>query len=360
MIQNSKLAPQGWSWTKTQNALITGGSGYFGTLLRDRLLLEGIKVSVFDLTDSDDRPAGVAFQAGDIRNYSQIRQACEGIEVVYHCVAQVPLARDKALFQSVNVGGAENLLKAALETGVKKVVLLSSSAVFGIPAHNPVSETTPLYPREAYGQAKLQAELLARRYHEQHGLDVTIIRPRTILGHGRLGIFQILFDWIAEGRRVYVLGQGHNRYQFVHAEDLAEACWLAAQQPGFAVYNIGAENFGTMRESLEGLIAHAGTGSRVRGLPMKLTVLGMEAISRLRLAPFAPYHWLMYGRDMYFDLTPAKTQLGWQPKWGNVEMLCQSYDWYLEHRAEISASKGASAHRSPVKAGILGLLKRFS
>ena len=64
------------------------------------------------------------------------------------------------------------------------------------------------------------------------GLDLTIFRPRTILGHGRLGIFAPLFNWIAEGKDVFVLGRGDNHYQFVRAEDLAEACVLAAARPG--------------------------------------------------------------------------------------------------------------------------------
>ena len=117
------------------------------------------------------------------------------------------------------------MLQEALRTGVGKVVHTSSSAVFGMPAANPVLPSTVPSPVEAYGLAKLAAEwacLDARR----RGLDVTIVRPRTILGHGRLGIFGILFDWVADGADIFVLGDGYNRYQFVHADDLAEVCIL--------------------------------------------------------------------------------------------------------------------------------------
>ncbi|MBI3941266.1 MAG: NAD-dependent epimerase/dehydratase family protein [Acidobacteria bacterium] len=341
--------------------LITGGSGYFGSLLRNRLRESGHKVAVFDLMDTDDRPADVPFFRGDIRNLRQAQEAIDGVDVVYHCVAQVPLARDSGLFHSVNVTGTENLLKAALDAKVQKIVLLSSSAVFGIPSKNPVDDTVLPNPVEDYGRAKLEAERLARTYVGRHGLDVTIVRPRTILGHGRLGIFQLLFDWVADGRNVYLLGKGDNTYQFVHADDLADACIRTAGRAGFAEYNIGAERFCTMRESIEGLVRHAGTGSRVRSLPMKPAALLMETLSRLKLVPFAPYHWLMYGRSLYFDISRAKQELGWQPKWGNVEMLCQSYDWYLQHRAQVKiAAGGTSAHRSPVREGLLALLKWMS
>src|SRR5512138_2811549 len=102
--------------------LVTGGSGYFGSLLRDRLLARGQEVRVFDVSDADDRPAGVEFVKADIRDGRAIESACAGCDVVYHCVAQVPLAKDKELFESVNVTGTENLLKAAKGARVGKVI----------------------------------------------------------------------------------------------------------------------------------------------------------------------------------------------------------------------------------------------
>ncbi|MEJ7743382.1 MAG: NAD-dependent epimerase/dehydratase family protein [Nocardioidaceae bacterium] len=89
------------------------------------------------------------------------------------------------------------------------MVYTSSSAVFGIPKSNPVFPDTPPTPVEAYGQAKFEGELLCRAAVSR-GLDVSIVRPRTILGLGRLGIFGILFDWIADGAAVPVLGKGDN------------------------------------------------------------------------------------------------------------------------------------------------------
>ena len=171
------------------------------------------------------------------------------LDVVYHNVAQVPLARDPALLRSVNVDGTATLLTACRDAGVGKVVHTSSSAVFGVPATNPVLPTTVPAPAEAYGHAKLAAEWACLRAAAD-GLDVTIVRPRTILGHGRLGIFGILFDWIADGADPIVLGDGTNRYQFVHADDLAAVCLLAADHAGPAVFNAGTDRFGTMHEAL--------------------------------------------------------------------------------------------------------------
>jgi nucleoside-diphosphate-sugar epimerase len=339
-------------------ALITGGSGYFGALLRDRLVARGRRVRVFDLVDATDRPAGVEFFQGDIREPERVRAACEGAAEIHHCVAQVPLAKDRKLFDAVNIGGTENLLRGAAAARARKVIYVSSSAVFGVPPSNPVTEETEPRPGEAYGRAKLEGE---RRCHAAaaDGLDVSIIRPRTIMGHGRLGIFQILFEWIRTGDNVPVLGGGANVYQFVHADDLADACVLAAARPGATVYNCGTDRYGTMRALLESLCRHAGTGSRVVSVPMTPAVWLMNATSALGLSPLGPYHAMMYGRSMYFDLAKAKAELGWQPRFSNEEMFRQSYDWYLANRETVLAASGASHHRSAVKQGVLGLVRRM-
>jgi nucleoside-diphosphate-sugar epimerase len=223
-------------------ALVTGGSGYFGTTLVRALLETGRDVRVLDLVDTDDRPPEVGLVLGDICDPSAVARSVEGVAEVYHNVAQVPLARDEKAFQRVNIEGTGVLLAASRDAGVRKVVHTSSSAVFGIPASNPVTRDTPPHPVESYGRAKLEAEQLCHRAVAE-GLDVSIVRPRTIVGHGRLGIFGILFDWIADGAAVPVLGNGDNRYQFVHADDVARACLLAAERPGPATFHIGAERW---------------------------------------------------------------------------------------------------------------------
>src|SRR5215510_4408889 len=136
-------------------ALITGGSGYFGSLLRDRLIARGHAVRIFDIADANDRTSQTGFVPGDIRDRERVAEACSGCDVIYHCVAQVPLAKDRHLFESVNVRGTENLLKSALAAKVRKVIYVSSSAVFGAPKSNPVTVQTEPSPGEAYGRAKL-------------------------------------------------------------------------------------------------------------------------------------------------------------------------------------------------------------
>jgi len=111
---------------------------------------------------------------------------------------------------------------------------------------------------------------------------------------------------------------------------------------------------------LEALCRHAGTGSRVYSVPLGLAVAAMRLTSALGLSPLGPYHSLMYGRSLYFDVSRAKRELGWSARWSNDEMLCESYDWYRAHKAEIMAAKDASPHRSALKQGVLALVRRLS
>jgi nucleoside-diphosphate-sugar epimerase len=340
-----------------RSILVTGGSGYFGEILAGGAVAQGDRVRIFDVNPPAATAPSVEYVPGDVRDRDAVRAACDGVDVVLHNVAQVPLARDRELFWSVNVVGTANLLVAARDTGVSKVVHTSSSAVFGIPDSNPVTEDTACRPLEAYGRAKLEAEVLCREAVAS-GLDVTIIRPRTILGHGRLGIFGVLFEFVADGAPVYVLGAGDNRYQFVHAADLADACLRAAGREGPAVYNVGAAEFGTMRESLQALVDHADTGSHVRSLSVAPAVTAMSVLATLGVAPFAPYHWLLYGQSLWFDTTRARTELGWEPAHSNASMLIESYEWFLAHRDELESTK-RSHHQSPVRPGLLRVLKRL-
>lgn len=338
--------------------LVTGGAGYVGSRLVELLTERGVQVRSLDIHEPHTPTPGVEYVQADVRDAAAVRRACAGVDAIHHNVALVPLAKDRDGFWSVNVAGTRNVLDAAVEHGVRKMVHVSTSAVYGIPATNPVTERTTPTPQESYGRAKLYAEQLVMEYRPR-GLDVTIVRPRTILGHGRLGLMQVLFEWIRGGDAVPVLGGGRNRYQFVHVDDLVDACLAAADRPGATEYNIGAAEFGTMRESLEGLARHAGTGSRVVSVPRWPAEAAARLAMATGLAPLAPYHALMYGRSMWFDVSKAREELGYRPKFGNVAMLCATYDWYLAHRDEVLARRSGSHHSRPLAPKALSLVPRL-
>ena len=338
----------------TESLLVTGGSGYFGELLTGQLLERGHRVRIFDLNPPGLLHPNLEFVQGTILDGAAVAAAVAGVDKVFHNVAQVPLAKDKSLFWSVNRDGTRIIADEALKAGVKKLVYTSSSAIFGVPESNPVSEATLPNPAEDYGRAKLAGEKICLAAGEK-GLDIAIVRPRTILGHGRLGVVQMLFDWIERGLDVPVFGAGDNKYQFVHADDLASACIAASDRRGLGIYNIGAAEFGTMRELLQAAIDHAGTNSKVKSIPMAPAVIAANMASRFGLSPLGPYHSLMYGRSMYFDISKAQRELGYAPKYTNTTMIIDSYQWYIANKDALGATD-KSHHKSPVRKQALAVL----
>ncbi len=342
-----------------RTCLVTGGAGYVGALVVDHLRRAGCAVRVLDIVAAPTWPGlpPDTYHCGDIRDPALLARACAGVELVVHCVAHLPLHKDLPQMRAVNIGGTRALLAAAQAAAVAKVVAVSSSAVLGVPDQPIVAEDAPVRPLDPYGKAKAEAEAVCLGYAER-GLDVSIVRPRTVVGPGRLGIFQILFEWLVQGRNLPVLGGGRNLYQFVHGDDLADAIVRAGSRTGVATYHIGARGATTMVEAMTALARHAGTGSRVVSLPLAPAELAMRATSRLGLSPLGDYHALMYGRSLAFDCAKAHRELDWQPVYDNHALLAQAYDAYVRDRAAILAERTASTHRSPVRQGVLALVSR--
>ncbi len=342
-----------------KKALITGGSGYFGESLLKKLLTKGYDCTVLDINSPDESLLNkIKFFNTDIRDYEGVVKASEGIDYIFHNVAQVPLAKDKELFDSVNNIGTMNIVKAANKNGCKHLVYTSSSAVFGVPPYNPVTENTPTKPVEEYGKAKLDGEKMCLDYKDQ--MKVTIIRPRTILGNGRLGIFQILFEWVYSNQNLPVFDGGNNIYQFVHCDDLSEACINSVEERATGIFNIGTRDYCSMKQTLETLISHSKKKSRIISLPSKIIVPLMNLASNLGLSPLGPYHSAMYGKSLFFDISKAEKKLKWKSKYSNEDMIKESYDWYIKNRLSLLNNKSQkSLHKSSVKQGILYLIGKL-
>jgi len=337
---------------------ISGGAGFLGLHLARRLLADGHDVRTLDVVPLDDAELerSVEELRGDVRDGGDVRRLVAEADVVVHAAAALPIQASRAAIRSVNVGGTENVLVAARDAGVRRVVFISSTAVYGVPEKHPIEEGDPLVGVGWYGESKIDAEALCR----VAAVETTIVRPKTFIGPERLGVFEILFDWIREGRRIPILGDGSNRYQLLAVEDLVDALVLAAKASGVAgeTLNVGASEFGTVRIDLESLIEHAGSRSRLRPVPVRPAELALRALELARLSPLAEWHYKTAHRDSFVDVSKAQRLLGWRPRYSNAEALTRTYDWYLANRNRISAA--GTTHRVPWNQRALGLLRRLS
>jgi nucleoside-diphosphate-sugar epimerase len=339
---------------------ISGGAGFFGLHLARRLVADGHSVRTLDLARLADPPVEghVDELRGDVRSTADARRLVDGADVLVHAAAALPIQQSGAAIRSVNVDGMAVTFAAALEAGVRRAVLISSTAVYGVPEKHPIDEDDPLVGVGHYGASKIEAERLAGAF-ARRGLETVIVRPKTFVGPERLGVFEILFDWIREGRRIPILGDGRNRYQLLAVEDLCDAVVRCLDAPvaGEAL-NVGAARFGTVREDLEALIEHAGSPSQLRPVPARPAELALRGLELARLSPLAEWHYRTAHRDSYVSIDKARRLLGWQPRLSNAETLAETYDWYLAHRGEL---RGAGVtHRVPWDQRALGLLRRVA
>ncbi len=337
---------------------ISGGAGFLGLHLARRLLADGHDVRTLDVVPLDDAVLERSVQElrGDVRDRDRVGELVTAADVVVHAAAALPIQASRDSIRSVNVAGTENVLQEARGAGVRRVVFISSTAVYGVPEKHPIEEDDPLVGVGSYGESKIDAEGLCR----VAAVETTIVRPKTFIGPERLGVFEILFDWIREGRRIYILGQGHNRYQLLAVEDLVDAIVRAGTAPEAArqTFNIGATEFGTVRSDLQSLIDHAGSASRLRPVPVKPAEIALRTLELLHVSPLAEWHYKTAHKDSFVDVSRAQRMLGWEPRLSNRAALIETYDWYLANREHVGAA--GVTHRVPWNQQALGLLKRLS
>ena len=344
--------------------LVSGASGFFGGILKRRLLAEGFAVTNIDLVrDEDTDPALTSIQ-GDIRDPTLLQQvfAAHNFQAVFHCAAMLAHdVKDETLLWTSNVNGTHLLAEAALAAGVMKFVFLSSNCLWGEGFGRPVEENDPPAPIELYGRSKLQGEVELNNFRKQHPeFQVIILRCPTIMDSGRLGLLAILFEFIDDNKKVWVVGDGSNRYQFIYAQDLATACLQCLDYADSNLFHIGADHVPTMRAMYETVIRTAGSKSRVASLPKAPTIAIMQLAHKLNLSPLGPYHYRMIAESFRFDTTRIRKELGWAPTFTNEEMMLDALSYYRKNRAAIHARTDVSAHSKAAPMGIIRLLKWLS
>ncbi len=328
--------------------LLTGAMGLVGREILTQAARAALPIRAFDHHRTDPAftlakpPATLEHVHGDLLDHDTCRRACRGVDVVIHTAARqyhsgVPRWHMDEFF-TANVVMTHNLVTAAVDAGARHLVLVSSDMVYGLPPvrpdpdtasprPRPVREDDPCHPVGPYGRSKLESEQIARAA-EAGGLGLTVLRPRLIIGPGRLGVLRRLFDRIRRGARVPLIGDGRNRYQMVAVSDVAAACLLAATGRVAGTFNLGSSDPPSVRELLLELIRRAGSSSRLLPTPAGLMHAALWALHALRAAPLVPEQFRIASVDYVLDTAAARSILGWQPQFSDVDMLWAAYAAY--------------------------------
>ncbi len=343
--------------------VVTGGAGFLGYHIGTKIKeITDYKESVFfDIADfpKEDYNPEINLIYGDVRVPSQMEEITKEAKVVIHCAAALPLWSKKDIFET-NVEGMRIVCEASLKNNVDRLIFISSTSVYGVPKEHPLYETNARVGVGPYGKSKIMAEEICEEYRKK-GLTVCILRPKSFIGTARLGVFQILYDWVESGVKIPIIGNGTNRYQLFEVDDLVDAINLAATLPKEKIndtFNVGAKEFKTVKEDVGAMCDYAKTGSRVLGTPAWLIKPVLRFFEILNLSPL--YKWI-YGTadtDSFVSIEKAQTVLGWNPKFSNANALIRSYKWYLENKHTIQQGTGVT-HRIAWKQGILSLFKKF-
>ena len=315
------------------NFLVTGGAGFIGSHVCERLLRDGHSVWTFDdlnnfydpqlkranLRDIQSLARPFEFVQGDLTDTTALGELFSSVKFdqVIHLAARAgvrPSLQDPALYQRVNVEGTVNLLEAARKHRIKKIIIASSSSVYGVNSRVPFSEGDPIFSAiSPYAASKLACEALGHVYHHVYGMDIVMLRLFTVYGPRQrpdLAIrkFTTLID---AGKAIPVFGDGSTERDYTHVADTLEGIVACTQKEfGFEIFNLGESQtvkLGYLIELIE-------------------TALGKKAI--IDRQPAQP-------GDVprtYADISRARTLLGYEPRVKIEEGIPKFVDWFRQNR----------------------------
>jgi nucleoside-diphosphate-sugar epimerase len=338
--------------------LVTGGAGFLGINLVRYLLNCGEQIRSLDIAPFDyPEKSRVNVIGGDIRDPATVDRAISGTDIVVHCAAALPLCDRNQIF-STEEDGTRVLLERALVHNIARFIFISSTAVYGIPDHHPICEYDALHGVGPYGEAKIRAEEICREYRSK-GLCVSILRPKTFVGPERLGVFELLYSWAYEGRNFPVIGSGNNHYQLLDVEDLCQAIELCATRDPQLVnddFNVGARQFGTLRQEFQAILDHAGHGKRVIGFPACPATVALRLLRLIDASPLYPWIYDTMAKESVVSVDRIEKQLGFTPLYSSTRALIRNYDWYVANRPMFQGKSGMT-HRVPWNPGVLRFVR---
>lgn len=331
--------------------LVTGVCGLVGREVAAQLTAHGALVRGIDLREAPATPLSDGFVRGDLADAGACSRACEGVSAVVHTAArqygQDTSRWHREEFFAANGAMTRALVDAARGQRVARLVYLSSDMVYGLPPGRALRESDAPAPIGPYGRSKLAGEAIAAAARSAE-MKVTLLRPRLIVGRGRLGVLKKLFDRVRAGAAIPMIGAGRNRYQMIGVGDVAAACLAALERGPNDCFNIGSADPPPIRALLGELIRRAGSSSRLIVAPVGLANAALWLLEGCGRSPLAPEQFRIASVDYVLDISKSSTQLAWRPRQSDVDMLWEAYESYV--RATGAAPAGEQTAHAAVGA----------
>ncbi len=315
---------------KKESNLVIGGNGFVGKVLVKKLRERKQDVKILD-KERDDIQDQKNFLHKNILNLSEVDLPFfQNVKTVYYLAAyqyHSPLPRfgKYKVFYQNNVVGLKKVIDLCVKAGVRKIIYVSSDMVYGIPQAVPIQEDHPTHPIGGYGKTKREAE----RMIQAGSIPYIILRPRLIIGAGRLGVFEKLFVLIHKGLPVFLIGNGKNRYQMISVYDCAEACILAAlKDKKNRVYNLGSDHSPSVYNLIQEIMEEVHSSSRIIKLNAFLVKVLLRTLTILYIPLLEREQYEIADQDYVLDTSRIKKELGWKPVYEDKMMLLEAYKSY--------------------------------
>ena len=326
--------------------IIIGGDGFVGQHLAANLAASGEDVVVADIVKSRhphyDTVRFVYVDVTDPTSLASLEVNPE--DAVYNLSAKMlspimPRAKRREFFWPVNYQGVKHILHWMEDNGATNLVQFSTDMVYGHTHKVPTTEDEDCHPLGEYGMSKLACERLCEKWRTK-GFNITICRPRLIIGPGRLGILSKLFKLVDLNLPIPMIGSGRNPYQFISVYDCASVC-IAAWKAGFpnGVYNLGSDNPPPVRELLGRLIKDANSWSIPLPTPAPLVKLTLNTLDYVNMPIMDPEQYMIADEECILSTDAGKKDMNWYPQYRDEDMLSAAYQ---EYRAGIEGSKTAA------------------
>jgi nucleoside-diphosphate-sugar epimerase len=341
---------------------VTGGNGFLGRNLILELQKRGDSIVVLALTTEDTtwlEQRDVEVFRGDVRNPDVLTKPMQGVDAVFHLAAMMGAWRSMQVYYAVNVTGTENVCRAALANGVRRIVHVSSAMVYNMASGYPITEKDRLDTlNEPYSMTKAHGDRLVQRLIARDHLPAVIIRPSTIFGTNDPLNFGRIADRVRDGKGI-IIGSGDNAVPFVYVTDVVQGLLLALDHPRAEgqIYNIGNDQPLSQQALFSTIAQEIGAAQprlHVPYNPLYAAAYAAERISTFsgyRVSPFVTRHGVkLYGADNLLSIDKARRELDYEPQVPIREGIYLAASWYL-HQGTLVQGKAPTSVPTAAKAG---------